>query len=71
MFPHLDTVAEYRRLEYEFLLTEASRSHRVDVPTTRTRWSSRGAGRRLCVMLERLRTSRIGFLRPSTEAGRG
>lgn len=68
MFPHLDTVAEYRRLEYEFLLTEASRSHRVDVPTTRTRWSSRGVGRRLCVMLERLRINRVGLIRPSTEA---
>ena len=69
MFPHLDTVAEYRRLEHQLLLAEASRLPRVDRPTARRHSSPFRASRLLVPVRSHLSLNRFGILRPSAGAG--
>lgn len=68
MFPHLDTIAEYRRLEHQLLLAEASRYPPVDRPTRRPRSPLPEVSRLLALVCCRLRLNRFGILRPSESA---
>lgn len=69
MFPHLDTVAECRRLEHQHLLAEASRLPRVERSAADRRSAPLRASRSLLPVRTRLTLRRFWILRPSAGAG--